>query len=188
MRKLVVLTVFAAFAVAAHAAPETYVLDRDHSFPHISYTHLGYSKQQIRFDKTTGRVVYDPVGRTASVDVVIDMKSVSTGSADFDEHIQAEDFFDTSRYPTATFKSTAVHFEGDRPVRLEGELTIKDITRPVTLEVTHFVHQAHPMLKKDAIGANATATIKRSDFKVDKHAPFVSDEVELTIAMEAIKE
>jgi hypothetical protein len=87
---------------------------------------------------------------------VIDTKSVDTGYDTFNEHIQGEDFLDTAKYPTATFKSTKVIFEGDKPAKVEGNLTLKGVTKPVTLTVTSFQAMPHPMLKKDAIGANAT--------------------------------
>ncbi len=141
-----------------------------------------------RFDRTSGRIVFDREARTGSVEVSIDAGSVNTGYALFNEHIQAEDFFHTAAYPTITFKSTRVRFDGDRPVAVEGHLTVKGVTRPVTLAVTSFLAMPHPMLKKDAIGANATAKIRRSDFNMGKHAPYVSDEVTLSIAVEAIKE
>ena len=118
----------------------------------------------------------------------IDTTSVNTGYALFNQHIQAEDYFDTARYPAITFKSTKVKFEGDKPVAVEGNLTIKGVTRPVTLTVTSFHSMPHPMLKKDAIGANATTKVKRSEFNMGKNVPYVSDEVSLTIAVEAIKE
>jgi polyisoprenoid-binding protein YceI len=132
-------------------------------------------------------VVWDRAARSASVDIVIDMTSVDTGYATFDEHIQAEDFLDTARHPTATFKSTKVTFDGERPATIEGELTIKGITRPVTLEVTHFTAMVHPMLNKDAIGAMARGLIKRSEFGAGKYAPDVGDEVTIEIALEAVR-
>lgn len=176
------------FASPSFAAPETYKLDGTHTFPRFSYNHFGFSKQLSRFNKTTGTVTLDKVARTGAVDVTIDMKSVDTGLALFDGHIQGPDFLDTANHPTATFKSTRVVFEGDKPVSVEGDLTIKGITRPVTLTVTSFQAMPHPMLPKDAIGANATTLIKRSDFNAGKYAPNVGDEVTLEIAMEAIKE
>ena len=142
----------------------------------------------FRSDKTTGKVIFDKVAKTGSVDVVIDTKSVDTGFPVFNEHIQDEDFFDTAKYPTATFKSTKVVFDGDKPVSIEGNLTIKGITKPVTLTVTSFLAMPHPMVKKDAIGANAYTVVKRSDFNAGKYAPHVSDEVRIDIAIEAIKE
>ena len=188
MKKLAFFAFAAALSGSAAAAPEVYVIDTEHTFPRFEYNHLGYSTQLSRFDKTTGRIVFDKQAKTGSVDVTIDMKSVNTGSALFNEHIQAAEFLDTAAFPTATFRSTRVHFEGDRPARIDGNLTLKGITKPVTLTVTSFQNSMHPLAKKDAIGANATTKIKRSDFKADKYAPYVSDELTLTIAMEALKQ
>lgn len=189
MKKTLIAAAFATFfAGQAIAAPQTYVIDSTHTFPRFSYSHMGLSKQILRFDKTTGTVVFDKEAKEAQVDVTIDMTSVSTGFDVFNDHIQGEDFLDTAQFPTATFKSTKVVFEGDKPVSIEGNLTIKGVTKPVTLTVTSFFSGPHPMLKKDAIGANATTTIVRSEFNAGKFAPGVSDEVELDIALEAIVE
>jgi polyisoprenoid-binding protein YceI len=192
MQKLTRLTaalILATVAAApALAAPETFAVDSTHTFPRFSYNHLGYSIQMSRFDKATGTVTLDKAARTAAVDIVIDTKSVNTGSATFNEHIQGEDFLDTAKYPTATFKSTKVNFEGDKPASIEGNLTLKGITRPVTLTVTSFHAMPHPMMKKDAIGANATTKVKRTDFNMGKNVPYVGDEVTIDIALEALKQ
>jgi polyisoprenoid-binding protein YceI len=182
------LLLAAVVATPALAEPQTYVVDNNHTFARFSYNHLGYSTQLSRFNKTTGKVVFDKVARTAAVDIEIDTRSVDTGSATFDEHIQGEDFLDTTKYPTATFKSTRVVFANDQPVAVEGTLTLKGVTRPVTLTVTSFQAKLHPMLKKDAIGANAYTLVKRSDFNAGKHAPFVGDEVRIDLAIEAIEQ
>ncbi|NDD75276.1 MAG: polyisoprenoid-binding protein [Gammaproteobacteria bacterium] len=173
-------------AVAAHATPVTYAVDGSHTFPRFSYSHFGYSTQLSRFNNTSGTIVFDAEAKSGAVDIVIDTKSVDTGFATFDEHIQGEDFFDTQKFPQATFKSTKVVFEGDKPKSIEGNLTIKGVTKPVTLNVTSFQAMAHPMLKKPAIGANASTTIKRSDFNAGKYAPYVGDEVRIDLAVEAV--
>ena len=189
LSKLSAALVLAAVAAApALAAPETFVVDRTHTFPRFSYSHFGYSTQLSRFDKTTGTVVFDKAARTGAVDIVIDTKSVNTGYGTFNEHIQGEDFLDTAKYPTATFKSTKVVFDGDKPAKVEGNLTLKGVTRPVTLTVTDFKAAPHPMLKKDAIGANAWTTVKRSEFNAGKYAPNVGDDVRIDIAIEAIRQ
>lgn len=182
------LTLLACVTIPAFAAPETYVIDDSHTYPRFSYNHLGFSTQVARFNNTSGKVIFDKQAKTGSVDITIDMKSVDTGFATFDEHIQAEDFFHTAKYPSATFKSTKVEFKGDQPSKIHGDLTIKGITKPVTLTVTSFQAMPHPMQKKDAIGANAHTTIKRSEFNAGKYAPSVSDEVRIDIGIEAIKE
>jgi len=187
MKKTIAAALLASsLALPAFAEPVTYTLDTHHTFPRFSYTHLGFSKQIQRFDKTSGTVVYDADAKTASVDITIDMTSIDTGYDVFDGHLQGKDFFDTADYPTATFKSTKVNFDGDTPVSVEGELTMKGITKPVTLEITSFKStDSHPMLKKPAIGASAITTVKRTDFNAGKYVPAVSDEVVIDIALEA---
>lgn len=177
---------FAALAGSAIAAPVTYGVDGSHTFPRFSYSHFGYSTQLSSFKNTSGKVVFDAEAKTGSVDITIDMKSVNTGFEDFNGHIQGEDFLDTAKFPTATFKSTKVVFEGDKPKSIEGQLTIKGVTKPVTLTVTSFQAMPHPMMKKPALGANAFTTIKRSEFNAGKYAPYVGDEVRIDIAIEAI--
>lgn len=187
MKRLATLIALAVVAGSAQAAPETYTIDSSHTFPQFSYTHLGFSKQTQKFDKTTGQVVLDRVARTGSADVTIDATSVNTGFALFNQHIQGEDYFDTAKYPTITFKSGTMTFNGDEPASLTGNLTIKGVTKPVTLAITYFKCMPHPMLKVPACGANATATLKRSDFNMGKNVPYVGDEITLTLAIEATK-
>lgn len=181
-----VLALATAFSAPVFAAPQTFVVDGSHTFPRFSYSHFGLSKQLSRFDKTSGTIVLDKAAKTGSVDIVIDTKSVNTGFPLFNEHIQGADFLDTTQFPTATFKSTKIVFKGDKPTAVKGDLTIKGVTKPVTLKVTSFLAMPHPMLKKDAIGANATVTIKRTDFNAGKYAPNVGDDVTIDIALEAI--
>lgn len=185
-RTLSIAALAGMLSTSAFAAPVTYQIDPNHTFPKFSYTHLGLSTQTSSFSKTSGTVVYDAQARSGTVDITIDMKSVNTGSGAFNEHIQAEDFLDTAKHPTATFKSTRVTFEGDRPRSIDGLLTIKGVTKPVTLTVTSFLATPHPFNKKPALGANAYTTVKRSDFNAGKFAPLVGDEVRIDIAIEAL--
>lgn len=187
MIRFATAALFATLATGAFAAPEVFEIDTNHTAPRFEYSHFGFSNQIHSFDKTSGKIVLDRTAKTGSVEVTIDATSVNTGFSTFDGHLQEADFFDTAKYPTITFKSTKVTFEGDKPVAVEGNLTIKGVTKPVTLKVTSFQAMPHPIAKKDAIGANATTVIKRSEFNAGKYAPYVSDEVTLSIAVEAIK-
>lgn len=188
MKKIIALTLAASISSVAYAEPETYNIEPTHSMPRFEYSHLGYSIQLSRFDKTSGTITIDRIKRTGSVDVTIDAKSVNTGMALFNEHIQAEDLFNTAKYPTITYKSNKVKFDGDKVVSVDGDLTVKGVTKPVTLTVNSFMCMPHPMVKKEACGATATAKIKRSDFGVSKGVPYVGDEITLTIPVEAIKQ
>jgi len=185
---LTAITVSTAVTAPALSAPETFVVDPTHTYPRFSYDHFGLSTQLSKFTKTSGKVILDKAAKTASVEIDIDMKSVDTGYATFNEHIQAEDFLDTNKFPKATFKSTKVIFDGDKPASIEGNLTIKGITKPVTLKVNRYVNKPHPMRKVDVIGADASTVIKRSDFNAGKFAPAVGDEVTITVAIEALKQ
>ncbi len=188
LNRIAAALAFASLAArSAIAAPKTFEVDGSHTFPRFAYSHFGYSTQISRFDKTTGTVVFDADAKTGSVDITIDMTSVNTGFADFNGHIQGEDFLDTAKFPKATFKSTKVNFQDGKPASVEGQLTIKGVTKAVTLTITSFQAMAHPMLKKDAIGANAFTVIKRSEFNAGKYAPYVGDEVRIEIALEAIQ-
>lgn len=176
----------ALISVPAMAAPVTYNIDDSHTFANFSYNHMGLSQQINSFDKATGKVVLDLDAKTGEVEIEIDTTSVNTGHEGFNGHIQGEDFLDTAQFPNATFKSTKIIFEQDTPTAIEGDLTIKGITKPVTMEITSFKAMPHPMLKKPAIGANAQVDIKRSDFNADKFVPAVGDEVTLSVSLEGI--
>lgn len=188
MKKIIALAVAASFSSAAFAASETYNIEPSHSMARFEYSHLGYSMQQSRFDKTSGKITLDRAAKTGSADIVIDTTSVNTGSALFNEHIQKDDLLDTAHFPTIAFKSHDFKFDGDKLVAVNGDLTIKGITKAVTLTVNSMLCMPHPMLKKEACGVTATTQIKRTEFNAGKYAPYVSDEVTLTIPVEAIKE
>jgi polyisoprenoid-binding protein YceI len=186
LKRLSAALAIALAAGSALAAPVTYNVDGSHTFPRFSYSHFGYSTQLSSFSKTSGKVVLDAEAKTGAVDIAIDMTSVSTGSVDFNGHIQGEDFLDTAKFPQATFKSTQVIFDGTKPAKIEGLLTLKGVTKPVTLTVTGFQAAPHPMMKKPALGANAFTVIKRTEFNAGKYAPYVGDEVRIDIAIEAM--
>lgn len=188
MKSPILCILTATFASTAFAAPETYVIEQNHTKPRFEYSHLGYSQQSSRFDTVTGKITLDRAAHTGAVEVSIDATSINTGSTLFNGHIQGEDFFDTAHFPTISYHADKMIFEGDKPVSVEGNLTIKGISKPVTLTIASVLCMPHPMLKKDACGATATAKIKRSDFNMGKYAPYVSDEVTLTIPVESLKQ
>ncbi len=176
------------FSTPLLAETVTYKVDPSHTFANFSYNHMGLSQQVSRFNNTSGTVALDLEGKTGEVNIEIDTTSVNTGFPAFNEHIQGEDFLDTGSFPNATFKSSKVIFEGDTPTAVEGDLTIKGVTKPVTLTVTYFATKPHPMLKKPALGANAHVDIKRSEFNAGQFAPAVGDEVTINVSLEAIAE
>ena len=188
LRSLTLLALAASLAAPALAAESTYVTDPNHTFARFSYSHMGFTTQLSRFDKVSGKIVLDTAAKTGSADILIDTRSVSTGSAQFNEHIQGADFLDTATYPTATFKSHHIKFKGDVPDEVDGELTLKGITKPVVLKITSFKCMMHPMAKREACGADAVTHLKRTDFNMGKYAPLVGDDVTVTVTVEALKQ
>ncbi|QWD73855.1 polyisoprenoid-binding protein [Polynucleobacter sp. TSB-Sco08W16] len=174
-------------ATSAFAAPSTYSTDANHTFAQFEYNHLGFSKQTSRFNTVTGTVTIDQAAKKGSADIIIDTKSVDTGSTFFNGHIQSEDFLSTTQFPTATFQSNDMIFKGDKPVELKGTLTLKGVSKPVTLAITHFECKKHPMSGVDYCGANAETKVKRTEFNMGKYAPNVGDDVTIMIAIEAAK-
>jgi polyisoprenoid-binding protein YceI len=151
-------------------------------------SHFGMSTQRGTFNKVTGKVVIDRAAKKGTADITIDMKGVVTGEPKLTEHLLAADFFEADKFPTATFKSSNFTFSGDKLTAIAGDLTLKGVTKPVTLTVTAFNCGTHPMNKKAMCGADASTTIKRSDFGVKYAIPAVSDDVKLSIPVEAFKD
>jgi polyisoprenoid-binding protein YceI len=180
------LFTLAAFAGSAFAAPVTYKLDPGHTMVLVSWNHFGYSNPSANFGDADGMLVYDAANVSASsVQVTLPLSGLNTFSDKLNEHLRSPDFFDAAKFPTATFKSTKVEAAGKDKLKVTGNLTVKDITKPVVLNVTLNKAADHPMMKVPAIGFDATTTLKRTDFGVGNYAPMVSDEVQLRITTEA---
>jgi len=189
MRKTLLVAALFAFAGSAFAAPVTYKLDPTHTDVIATWNHLGFSKPSAHFGNVDGTLVYDAANVGASrVEVTLPLSGLNSFTGKFDEHLRSADFFEAAKFPAATFKSTKVESAGEGKLKVTGNLTIKDITKPVVLDVTLNKAGEHPMKKVPAIGFNATATVKRSDFGVGAYAPAVSDEVQLSITTEATAE
>ena len=169
-------------------AADSYTIDPRHTHPTYEIDHFGWSTQRGRFDNVNGTVVMDRAAKTGSVQVTIDVTSVSSGVAKLDEHLKSEDFFYAARYPTMSFKSNKMIFRGDTPVAVEGEFTLRGVTKPLRLTIDRFHCAPNPFAKKEACGADVVATIKRSDFGVDAYLPGLSDQVRLLINVEAFKD
>lgn len=174
-----------AAAEAIKPVAGTYQLDPSHTDVLVQWTHFGFSQPSAQFGISEGTLTWDADDVSkSSVQVSIPVTAIDTFVDKLDEHLKSGDFFDAGKFPNATFKSTSVAAAGTNKLTVTGDLTIKDITKPVTLDVTLNGAGEHPMLKKQAIGFSATGTIKRSDFGVGAYAPNVSDDVQLRITTE----
>lgn len=167
----------------ARVTAGTYKADASHTQVLWRVNHLGFSEFDGAFADATGTLTLDPARPAAStLSMTIPIGRVTTTSAKLNEHLMGKDFFDAVKYPTATFVSTAI--TGDRSgknITVTGNLTMRGVTRPVTLQAQFVGAGANSMNKRQTIGFRATTTIKRSDFGVSYALPVVSDEVGLTI-------
>ncbi|HLR87668.1 MAG TPA: YceI family protein [Wenzhouxiangella sp.] len=178
----------ASFSTLALADSQEYALDPGHTQVRISWDHLGFSRPGASFDVTEGLLVWnDEDPSQSSVKVTLAAGSAHTQVDELDEMFR-DDYFKVSEYPEITFESTAVKQRGDsNRFEIEGELTIVGQTHPVTLEATLNQAGEHPMLQAPAIGFDATATIERSKYGLDAFVPYISDEVEIAITVEAVE-
>jgi polyisoprenoid-binding protein YceI len=185
--QLAAMFITAAFALPA-AAADSYSVDPSHTYPNFEINHLGFSTMHGRFGTTTGKIVLDPAAKGGSIDITIDATSIDTGHAKRDTHLKSDEFFNVGKFPSLTYKAIKLKFNGDKLAGADGELTLLGVTKPVSLAVTAFNCGPHPMNKKQMCGANATATIKRSEFGLSAYVPAVGDEVKISIEVEAVKD
>lgn len=187
MNKILIAIALATSVTASAFAADSYTIDPNHTWPVFEVNHLGYTNQIGRFNKTSGSITLDMAAKSGSVDLVIDTTSLDMGFPLWDEHVSADGFFNTAKFPTMTFKSNKLIFKGDKVIAAEGQFTLLGVTKPLTVAVNGFKCGDNPMNKKPMCGANISATIKRSDFGMTKYVPAISDEVLIHVPVEAYK-
>ena len=187
MKKMIVTLALASSVSVSAFAADNYAIDPNHTFPIFEVNHLGYSSQHGRFNKTSGNITLDITAKKGSVDLVIDTTSLDMGFPLWDEHISAEGFLNTAKYPTITFKSNKLVFKGDNVVAAEGAFTMLGVTKPLMIEVHDFKCGENPFTKKQMCGANISGTIKRSEYGMSKYVPAISDEIKIQVPVEVYK-
>ncbi len=188
IRKIAVLGL-AAVAGSALAAPATYNIDSGHTYPAFEADHQGgLSLWRGKFNKTSGKVVLDVAAKTGEVDITVDTASIDFGHDKMSEHARGADMFDVAKFPTSTFKGKVSKWNGNSPAEIDGEFTLKGVTKPLKLTVNSFLCKPNPMSKKETCGADASATFSRDAFNLDygKNFGFKMD-TKLLISIEAIK-
>ena len=174
-------------ATAVQAAPVTYNLDPMHTYPSFEADHMGISTWRGKFDRSSGSVTMDREAGTGSLTIVVDLKSADFGLDAMNKSAKSKELFDVARYPRATFKGTLEGFTDGAPTRAVGTLELHGKTNPVTLEIRKFKCIPHPMLKREACGADVYATIDREQFGMAAGKEYgFSMAVDLRIQVEAI--
>jgi|SRR5579872_5164867 len=178
-----------AFTGSALAAPVTYNVDPNHTYPSFEADHLGgLSVWRGKFDRSSGTIVLDKDKSSGTVDITIDASSIDFGHAKLNEHVKSGEMFDVAKFPTATYKGTLAKFKDGAPTEVDGQLTLHGVTKPVTLTINQFKCVMNPMMKKEVCGADASTTINRSDFGVNYGEQYgFKQEVKLQIQVEGIR-
>lgn len=186
--KGVVLGMTAALAASvATAAPVTYRIDPSHTYPSFEVDHMGgLSTWRGKFNTNSGTITLDKEAQTGSVDISIEMGSIDFGHDKMNEHTMAADILDVKKFPKATYTGKLVKFKDGKPTEVEGTLTLKGVSKPVTLQINSFVCKPNPRTQAEVCGADAAGKFNRDDFGVDIGKNFgFKMFVELQIQIEA---
>lgn len=195
MKQTVAGLAFMLLPLAGAASPESYTFDPRHTFVHFGVDHNDFSTIWGRFDRSSGKFTVDRQSKTATLEVVVETASVSTGDSvrgdrprSRDEHLRSPDFFNSTEFPRMVYKASKVKFNGEVPVELQGQLTLLGVSRPVTLAVDRWKCAPHAVTKRSICGGNATGALKRSEFGMKWGIPATGDDVKILVTFEAVKD
>jgi len=174
----------------ALAAPVRYTFDPDHTYPSFQADHMGgLSNWRGKFNSSTGFVILDKDAKTGTLEATIDIGSIDFGHDELNEHAIGDEIFDAGKFPTATYKGTLKDFKDGAPTRADGILTLKGISKPLTLTINSLLCKPNPMSGKEVCGADASARFNRDDFGVDYGKAYgFKMETTLQIQVEAIRD
>jgi len=184
-RKLLPLVLAAIIAPAA--AADQYVIETHHTYPSLEMTHMGISVWRGKFNRSSGKVTLDRKARSGTVDIQVDAASVDFGHDEMNKHAVADEWLNVRQYPVMNYQGT-LRFEGDTPRTVEGQLTLRGVTRPVTLRINSFKCIDHPFYKKEVCGADAEGQLDRADFGMTQYTEGGAGKILLRIQVEAIRE
>jgi polyisoprenoid-binding protein YceI len=177
----------AALVAAPAVAQEVYVFDAKHTSPIFEVTHIGFSQQRGLFGNTTGKVTIDRTAKKGTIDVSIATASLVMAPS-LQNLVKSDEFLNVEKFPTMTYKSADLVFDGDNLVGANGEFTLLGVTKPLALKVTSFKCAPNPFNKRPMCGGEATATLKRTDFGMKAALGAASDEIRIVIPFEAGRE
>lgn len=186
---IIALCALVAFSSPARADIELYGFDKQHTQILFSVGHLGFSTSHGAFRKFEGSFEFNrSEPQKSKVDVTIDTASVDMGDKVWDDELKGGNFFDIAHYPAMHFVGRGVTVTGDKTGKVVGDLTLHGVTKPVELDVTFNKADKHPFSGKYVAGFSAHTLVHRSDFDMAYGTPFVSDDVDIDIEVEGIRQ
>lgn len=175
------------FPMTSVMAAEKYTLDPTHSFVVWHISHFDFSHPTGKWF-AEGDIEFDPQNiKNSKIDVTIPVEKMVTGIEKLDTHLMGKEFFDTKKYPTATFVSEKIESSDNKNAKVYGTLTLHGVSQPVVLDATLNKTGLSPVNNKETIGFSAHTKIKRSDFGINAYLPGLGDEVNIDIEVEANK-
>ena len=190
MKKALLTLAVLGACMGVQAQSGTYKIDPTHTAAAWEAKHFGVSTNRGRWDKTDGEIVLDKSAKTGKADITIDMSSINTGIAPFNGHLRGPDFFDVVNHPTARFVGETFKFDGDKLVSVAGNMTIRGKTNPAVMTATSYGCYENPRLKREVCGGDFETVVKRSTYGINWGVAekFTSDDIKVTIQVEAIKQ
>ena len=175
-------------ATPAIAAPVTYKIDPEHTYPSFEADHLaGLSVWRGKMNKSAGTVTLDKAGNSGEVDVAIDLGSIDFGQKQLERWAVGPQFFDAKKHPQARYRGRLDGFVNGMPTQVVGALTLRGVTRPLTLRLNSFKCMPHPIFKRELCGADAQGSFKRDEFGLDAGKDYgFNMDVQLRIQVEAL--
>jgi len=187
MKRIASAALLAVSSFTAMAAAENYTIDSSHTYPSFEASHMGISVWRGKFNTTTGKVALDRAAKTGTVDIRIESQSLDFGHEKMNEHARAADFFNVEKFPEISYKGKIL-FVGDVPGKVQGELTLLGVTKPVVLDINSFQCVPHPFFKVEVCGADVSGAFDRVDFGMDYGAKYGPTLAKLAIQVEALKD
>lgn len=185
--RYILIAAASVLAFASNAGADEYKVDPDHTYPSFVADHMGLDNWRGKFNSTSGTIMLDRQKGEGTVELSIDPASIDYGLDKLNDWAKGPQLFDVAKFPHATYKGKLTGFHDGVPSRVEGELTLHGVTKPVALDIDMFKCMPHPILKREFCGAEAKGSIERDQFGLDAGKDYgVKMDVALEIQVEAI--
>lgn len=168
----------------AASAADTYEIDSNHTYPSLEFPHFGISVWRGKFNSTSGSLSLDREAGAGHVKVEVDAASIDFGHDEMNTFALGPDWLHADEFPAMTYAGD-LKFNGDVPAVVDGELTLRGVTRPMKLTINHFGCMEHPILEREVCGADAQGVVDRTEFGMTEYPE--GGMIDVKIQVEAIK-
>ncbi len=187
VKKWILSVAIASASASVVAAADNFTIEPNHTYPSLEFSHMDISIWRGKFNKTSGKVTLDRAAKTGTTEIQVDTTSIDFGHGKMNEFAVGPDWLNVEKFPTMTYKGT-LKFKDDKPVSVDGKLTLLGVTKPVNLKINSFKCIDHPYYKKEVCGADAEGDFNRADFGMTKYSEGEAGKIHLRIQVEAIKD